>query len=425
MNNRNKNITGYKETKVGWIPKDWEIKKLHNIAYINTESLGENTLPDYTFKYLDLSSVRDGVINFPSDTTTFLSAPCRARRVIKQGDILFATVRPNLKGFAYIKNVSTTLICSTGFAVLRTNNKSNNIFLYQTLYTNISMKYFYGCVVGSGYPALNNSDVKNIPVPLPPLPEQKKIADILSTWDEAIEQTRNLIDAKKLRQKGLMQQLLTGKKRLPSFSSPKKVISQRFFDIPVDWECPQIRDVATERIERNKEKEDIIVLACSKHYGFISSLEYFKKQIFSKDTSNYKIIRKNWFGFPANHIEEGSIGLLEKYIKGIVSPIYVVFSVCDRIFPNYLYTVFKTETFRHIFSISTNASVDRRGSLRWREFGLIRIPLPSLPEQKTIASVLHTASEEITNLENHLEALEKQKRGLMQKLLTGEVRVNV
>jgi type I restriction enzyme S subunit len=130
-------------------------------------------------------------------------------------------------------------------------------------------------------------------------------------------------------------------------------------------------------------------------------------------------------GYPSNHIEEGSIGLLLSHDIGIVSPIYTVFRCNDSIIPEYLYAVFKTDTFRHIFAISTNASVDRRGSLRWREFSLIRVPLPSIKEQQAIVEVLNVADNEIVQLERKLKALEKQKRGLMQKLLTGEVRVIV
>ncbi len=141
--------------------------------------------------------------------------------------------------------------------------------------------------------------------------------------------------------------------------------------------------------------------------------------------SNYKVIRRNYFGYPSNHIEEGSIGLLLTHDLGIVSPNYTVFKCIDNIIPEYLYAVFKTETFKHIFAISTNASVDRRGSLRWKEFSLIRVPHPSIKEQQAIVEVLNVSGNEIVQLERKLKALEKQKRGLMQKLLTGEVRVSV
>ena len=82
-------------------------------------------------------------------------------------------------------------------------------------------------------------------------------------------------------------------------------------------------------------------------------------------------------------VNEGSIGLLEHVDSGIVSPIYIVFRTDPhKVFAPYLYALFKTETYRHIFAMATNASVDRRGSLRWKEFSSIRVPLPSLDEQK-------------------------------------------
>ena len=166
-------------------------------------------------------------------------------------------------------------------------------------------------------------------------------------------------------------------------------------------------------------------MSCSKRFGFVESFEYFGKQVFSENTSNYKVIRRGCFGYPSNHIEEGSIGLLLSHDVGIVSPIYTVFKCDDLIVPDFLYALFKTDTYRHIFSISTNSSVDRRGSLRWREFSLIQVPNPPKEEQQAIVNILQAADNENTLLEKKLKALEKQKRGLMQKLLTGEIRVNV
>lgn len=272
---------------------------------------------------------------------------------------------------------------------------------------------------------INKAGFLGIRILCPKFNEQKKIARVLSTWDTAIDQTRKLITSKKNHKKALMQYLLMGKKRLPGFQRKNGQKTYHFFDLPVDWECPAIREIAEERSERNKGNGKVTVLSCSKHKGFIESSQYFGKQIFSEDTSNYKIIRRGWFGYPSNHIEEGSIGLLSGYDTGIVSPIYTVFECSSKVVPDYLYALFKTETFRHIFAISTNASVDRRGSLRWRMFSLIRVPLPGKDEQQAIANVLAEADNEIVEMENKLKALEKQKRGLMQKLLTGEIRVKI
>ena len=220
-----------------------------------------------------------------------------------------------------------------------------------------------------------------------------------------------------------MQQLLWGRKRLTGFDKHRILTKHRFFSFPEDWQCPQIREIANERSERNKGNGQLTVLSCSKRFGFVESAKYFGKQVCSEDTSNYKVIHCGCFGYPANHIEEGSIGLLQEHEKGIVSPIYIVFKCNNHVIPEYLYAVFKTDTFRHIFAISTNSSVDRRGSLRWREFSLIHVPLPPKDEQQAIVDVLQAADAEINQLEKKLQALEKQKRGLMQKLLTGEIRV--
>ena len=296
-------------------------------------------------------------------------------------------------------------------------------FLYYVFLSFGFNKFLYERATGTKVKHTSPETIESYRLPTPSLPEQKKIAKILSTWDRAIDQTRRLIDAKKRRKKALMQQLLTGRMRLPGFAKSHGREFYRFFDLPEDWDCPRMREIAHECSERNGKNKDIPVLACSKYRGFVKSSEYFGKQVFSADTSNYKVIRRDWFGFPSNHIEEGSIGLLMTYDVGLLSPIYVVFRCTDDVVPDFLYAVFKTVTFRHIFRISTNASVDRRGSLRWREFSLIQVPLPSKKEQWAIADVLRTADTEIVKLEAKLQALEKQKRGLMQKLLTGQVRV--
>ena len=109
---------------------------------------------------------------------------------------------------------------------------------------------------------------------------------------------------------------------------------------------------------------------------------------------------------------------------GLVSRIYTVFRfTTDKIDTDYSFAVLKTSLYRHIFQVSTSASVDRRGSLRWRDFSKLPFPLPSLDEQNAIADTLRTARDELGALKTGIEALTHQKRGLMQKLLTGEWRV--
>ena len=218
--------------------------------------------------------------------------------------------------------------------------------------------------------------------------------------------------------------MLKGKKRFKEFNSKSKTIQSKFYSYPSDWNEYSIREIAIEKTRRNINGEKLTVLSCSKYDGFVNSLEYFGKKIFSDDTSNYKVIQKNEFGFPCNHIEEGSIGLLKHASKGIVSPIYAVFKINEEIvLPDFIYLLFKTNTYRHIFKINTNSSVDRRGSLRWKEFSLIKVPVPSIKEQEKIVLLNSYIDKEIELHQKQLEALKRQKKGLMQQLLTGKKRV--
>lgn len=196
--------------------------------------------------------------------------------------------------------------------------------------------------------------------------------------------------------------------------------------IPKDWDYPAIKEVCTQVSEKNSEAADYPVLSCSKHDGFVDSLKYFNKKVYSDDLSGYRLIHRGCFGFPSNHIEEGSIGLQSLYETGIVSPIYVVFRASPTLVDNsYLYAVLKTDHYRQIFGAATNASVDRRGSLRWKEFSQIHVPLPPLKEQQKIAAVLSAADAEIFTLEKKLACLKDEKKALMQQLLTGKRRVKV
>ncbi|ELY4083255.1 restriction endonuclease subunit S [Cronobacter sakazakii] len=275
-------------------------------------------------------------------------------------------------------------------------------------------------------PHISPNDIKQFSLLLPPIAEQKKIAQILSTWDKAISVTEKLLTNSQQQKKALMQQLLTGKKRLGMPADSYEFKLTHYGSIPKDWDYPAIKEVCTQVSEKNSEAADYPVLSCSKHDGFVDSLKYFNKKVYSDDLSGYRLIHRGCFGFPSNHIEEGSIGLQSLYETGIVSPIYVVFRASPTLVDNsYLYAVLKTDHYRQIFGAATNASVDRRGSLRWKEFSQIHVPLPPLKEQQKIAAVLSAADAEIFTLEKKLACLKDEKKALMQQLLTGKRRVKV
>ncbi len=339
------------------------------------------------------------------------------KNVFRTGDVLFGKLRPNLRKYIHCDFDG---VCSSEIWVLNAQKKTNSHFLFYLIQQEKFIRS--ACITsGSKMPRADWAVVSEVPFLLPPLPEQKAIADLLSTWDEAIEKTERLIQAKEKQFRQISRSLLFGHKRLGDQNNP--LTDGGFFKYPSDWVLIKIGKVAKEVSTRNGESEET-VLSCLKYDGFVNSLDYFGKQVFSSDTSNYKVVKKGQFGYPSNHVEEGSIGLLEHCEKGIVSPIYVVFEASkEKVHSSYLYKLLKTDIYRHIFQVSTSSSVDRRGSLRWGDFSKIKVLVPSLEEQQEIAETLSSAQHEIDLLKQLTDKYKTQKRGLMQKLLTGEWRV--
>lgn len=428
MSKRNENRPEYKNTKVEWIPKEWRCVRLDAVACVKTGPFGaqlhendyvEEGTPIITVEHLNELGVVHNNLPLVSDS----DKERLSQYLIEEGDIVFSRVGSVDRNSLISKDEHGWLFSGRLLRVRSNRQKVFPQFLSAYLLREPTKHYIRSIAVGGTMSCLNTQLLSGVPIPLPPLSEQEKIAEILSAWDRAIEQVGKLIDAKQRLKKGLMQQLLTGRTRFPEFGPANKRVKAHFYDFSSDWKHPQVSEIASEVSERDRELINYPVLSCSKYDGFVNSLEYFGKKVYSDDTSNYKLIKQGQFGFPSNHIEEGSIGLLHHIGAGIVSPIYTIFEVnLEKVFAPYLYALFKTDTYQHVFSVNTNSSVDRRGSLRWKEFSKIRVPLPSVEEQTRIASVLSTCDREIELLRRKEIALREQKKGLMQKLLTGKVR---
>jgi len=188
--------------------------------------------------------------------------------------------------------------------------------------------------------------------------------------------------------------------------------------IPSEWQFVPVNAIAQESTLRNGSNSELPVILCSKHIGFVRSLDYFKKQIFSNDTSNYKVVKRNWIAYPSNHIEEGSIGLQTICDAGIVSPIYTVFALNKAVEPDFIHRLFKTELYRQQYVAAMNGSVDRRGSLRWAQFSQIRVPLPPLAEQQKITAILKAVDDKLNVIARRIDATRTLKQGLMQTLFS-------
>ena len=175
-------------------PEGWASAKLGTLAQVNPEQLGNRTDPDYLLEYLDIAAIdRPGVIS-DARTLTFAEAPSRARRRVRTGDILVSTVRPYLRNFARVREAPRNLVASTGYSVVRPTDGVDGGFLYQHILSEAFVEFLKPRMSGSNYPAVRSDDVEAYTLPCPPLPEQRKIAAILSSVDDAIEKTQAVID---------------------------------------------------------------------------------------------------------------------------------------------------------------------------------------------------------------------------------------
>lgn len=259
-------------------------------------------------------------------------------------------------------------------------------------------------------PTLNRNSLAGYQITLPSRPaEQKAIVRTLDDADLFIESLEQLLAKKRLIKQGASQVLLTGKRRLPGFDQ--------------EWRPKCIAEIASPSSERNCDAQALPVLTCSKHRGFVDSLSYFKNQVFSRDTSGYRVIRRGELGYPSNHVEEGSIGIQDLYDVALVSPIYVVFATKPGVDSYFLHRLLKLDAYRQKFSVATSSSVDRRGSLRWPAFSQIEVSLPPEKEQVAIGGVLRDLEAEIDAMDAQLLKARQIKQGMMQNLLTGKIRL--
>jgi type I restriction enzyme S subunit len=419
-----------KHTPAGEIPVDWGWATLDSVAVVQTGlSKSSNRSGNFVrLPYLRVANVQDGHFSLEEIKEIDVPKDQVERFSVKKGDLLLTEGGDFDKlgrGAVWNGQIESCVHQNHLFVVRGKPSIIDQRFLASYTQSPKGRTYFQSCSKQStNLASINSSQLKKLPVPLPPVHEQRKIADILGTWDEALVTLDALIAAKTHQKKALMQHLLSGKTRVTGFDqSDGKNKSDRFGVYPADWRRVALSEIIQEVSARNAVGKDMPVLSCTKHRGLVLSQEYFGKRVHAEDTSGYRVVRRGEFAYATNHIEEGSMGYQNLVDAGLVSPIYTVFKTKGEIDDNYLFRVLKSPLLIHFYQINTSASVDRRGSLRYDEFSRIHIWIPTKPEQLAIAAILDTADQELTLLRTQRQTLDQQKRGLMQRLLTGKTRV--
>lgn len=375
---------GYKATALGIIPQEWEVMLLGNLS--NSISSGRNKHRDANGQYPVFGST--GIIGYSSTYEYEGPVILVARVGANAGTLNFASGQYDVS--------DNTLIITI----------KQNVYDYNFAYNQLTHYKLNKLVFGSGQPLITSKQLKNIRIPVPPLAEQQKIAEVLGVWDKAIEKQVRLIEKLALRKRALMQRLLSAKLRLPGFSEP--------------WKIHKLQELFTERNETNR--TDLPLLSITGDRGVILQTESEKRDTSNDDKSKYKRIAKGDIGYNTMRMWQGRSAL--SGLEGIVSPAYTI------VVPNttdvdgyYMSVLFKQPRLVYDFWTHSQGLVGDTLNCKYRDFGQVHICCPPLAEQKAITEVLTAADREIELAKEKLERLRRQKRGLMQQLLTGKKRV--
>ena len=401
----------YKKGKLGIVPEEW------NETSFSTLFTSTSDYTDDLDKYpLYSLTIEDGI--------TPKTERYERSHLVKKEDS-YKIVRPNdyaynpmnLRFGAVARHKGYMPVAVSGYYdIFTTVHESDLPFMDSFLTCGPMITYYNKVSTGSlvEKQRVHFSQFLEFMLPLPSINERTKIAAILTTQDKVIELKEKRLAEKQRQKKYLMQQLLTGKKRLPQFSG--------------EWKANRLRNITTRHTKRNT-IGNTNVLTISAQYGLINQAEFFNKAVASDDKSNYFLLERGDFAYNksySNGYPFGAIKRLTRYEVGIVSPLYICFRIKERsVSGEYLEQYFEAGLMNHEIQAFAQEGARNHGLLNIAvdDFFNSKILLPSPEEQTAIAEVLSTADREIELLQQDIEQEKEKKKALMQLLLTGIVRV--
>lgn len=387
------------------LPSGWEIKSLDQLTtFVNGKAFSQDELlSEGKYKVL-----RVGNLNTQSNWY-YSNLELDQDKYVEYGDLIYAWSASFGPKFWF--NEKTIYHYHIWKVIPK--EKTDKQFLFQLL--DFDTQKILNQKQGGTMFHITKGDMETRKTITPPLPEQRAIANILSTWDTAIQTTQALISQKETEKKWLMQSLLTGKKRLKGFSG--------------EWKEYHLSDIFN-RVTRKNTEENTNVVTISAQRGFVKQTDFFNKTVASDTLNNYYLVEKGEFCYNksySNGYPWGATKRLLDFDKAVVTTLYICFGIRD-IKSN------SGDFFEHYFEANLlDRGLTRIAHEGGRAHGLLnvtpsdffnlQITIPSLEEQSAIAQVLQTAGKEIELLKTKLEQQKLQKKGLMQVLLTGKVRV--
>lgn len=393
------------------VPEGWDIKPLGSICDVKGgkrlpkgRSLSSKKTP---FPYIRVSDMRDGYVDtsdihyVPEDI-----APSISRYTISSQD-LFISVAGTL---GMVGRVPQELDGAnlTENADKLTNIRADKEYLLAVLQSPLVQKSIESDKTTNAQPKLALERIRSFNIPVPPLPEQRRIAEVLSTWNRAIETAEALLATARTQKRALMQTLLTGKRRFPEFEGRP-------------WREVLLGDVFSERTDRGD--DSLPLLAITGGRGVIPQSETDRRDTSREDKSGYKQIHPGDIGYNSMRMWQGVSAL--STLAGLVSPAYTIVIPRPDILPDFAKHLFKLPSQIHLFRRYSQGLTSDTWNLKFKQFSDVPARIPSIEEQRRIADVLNASEEEIKELECEIEKLRTEKKALMQQLLTGKRRVQV
>lgn len=405
------------------VPEGWKRAPLASVAEVRGGiAKGKSGLKNpITLPYLRVANVQDGHIDLREIKTIEIEMNQLERFSLKYGDVLMnegGDFDKLGRGDVWRCQIEPCLHQNHVFAVRPNQEAMDSYFLASLAGSHYGKSYFLSCAKKStNLASINSTQIKEFPVLIPPLSEQRKIAKIISTWDQSIATIKKLLENSNQQKKVLIQQLLTGKRRLHGFQ--------------IEWQNLRLEQVFSRVTTKNTEANTNVVTISAQH-GLIRQEDFFNKTVASETLDNYFLLKKGQFAYNksySNGYPMGAIKRLNKYEKGVVTTLYICFEVRDEASCN-------PEFFEHYFESGLlNNGLSKVANEGGRAHGLLNVKpsdffgltvyVPEVDEQKAIAAVLTTADQEIQTLQAKLACLKDEKKALMQQLLTGKRRVTV
>jgi len=328
------------------------------------------------------------------------------RSKIAPGDILFS-LRGNIGQSSMAPAELDGANIARGVARIRVGAKGDQEFVRYVLQGPVLQRLIARNANGSTFRELSIEELRKLPIPDVSLPEQRKIAEILRTWDEALEKLTALRATKELQYRSL------GRK----FFEP---CHPSFHGRPNTWQEFELGDIFTERNQTGENGERL--LSVTMNGGVIDRDDVGRKDTSTEDKSRYKLVLPGDIAYNTMRMWQGVSGL--STMRGIVSPAYTVVTPREHhIVGRYAAHLFKSRRMVFDFERYSQGLTSDTWNLKFPAFSKIRLWLPPTDEQEKQANLLDALLSEQDVLRRQIAALTRQKRGLMQKLLTGEWRV--